>query len=42
VAAQLTAPTKTQLRRMQYQSGLLDGFLAGTRLDFTPLCHPGS
>jgi len=25
---------------MQYQPGLLDGFLAGTRLDLTPFCNP--
>ena len=33
---QLTALVKTRLRRMQYRSGLLDGFLAKTRLDLTP------
>ena len=33
---QLTALIKTRLRRMQYRPGLLDGFLAGTRLDLTP------
>ena len=33
---QLTALVKTRLRRMQYRPGLLDGFLAGTRLDLTP------
>ena len=33
---QLTALVKTRLRRMQYRPGLLDGFLAGTRLDVTP------
>jgi putative transposase len=38
--AQLTALVKTRLRRMQYQAGLLEGFLAGTRLDLTPLCNP--
>ena len=32
---QLTALVKTRLRRMQYQPGLLDGFLAKTRLDLT-------
>jgi transposase len=31
--AQLTALVKTRLRRMQYRPGLLDGFLASTRLD---------
>jgi hypothetical protein len=40
--AQLTAPAKTRLRRMQYRPGLLDGFLAGTRLDLTLLCNPSS
>jgi len=30
---QLTALVKTQLRRMQYRPGLLDGFLAKTGLD---------
>jgi hypothetical protein len=40
--AQLTALIKTRLRRMQYQRGLLEGFLAGTRLDLTPLCNPHS
>ena len=38
--AQLTALVKTRLRRMQYQPGLVEGFLAGTRLDLTPLCNP--
>jgi transposase len=37
---QLTALIRTRLRRMQYQPGLLDGFLAGTRLDLTPLRNP--
>jgi transposase len=37
---QLTALVKTRLRRMQYQPGLLDGFLAGTGLDLTPLHNP--
>jgi hypothetical protein len=32
----LTALVKTRLKRMQYRPGLLDGFLAGTRLDLTP------
>ena len=36
---QLTALVKTRLRRMQYRPGLLDGFLAGTRLDLTPFCN---
>ena len=35
--AQLTALAKTRLRRMQYQPGLVEGFLTGTRLDLTPL-----
>ena len=30
--AQLTALVKTRLKRMQYRPGLLDGFLASTRL----------
>ena len=34
---QLTALVKTLLRRMQYRPGLLEGFLAKTRLDLTPL-----
>ena len=34
---QLTALVKTRLRRMQYQPGLLEGFLAKPRLDLTPL-----
>jgi hypothetical protein len=38
--AQLTALVKTRLRRIQYQPGLVEGFLAGTRLDLTPLCNP--
>jgi transposase len=38
--AQLTALAKTRLRRMQYRPGLIEGFLAGTRLDLTPLCNP--
>jgi len=33
---QLTALVKIRLRRMQYRSGLLEGFLAKTRLDLTP------
>ena len=33
---QLTVLIKARLRRMQYRPGLLDGFLAGTRLDLTP------
>ena len=37
--AQLTALAKTRLRRMQYQPGLVEGFLAGTRLDLMPLCN---
>ena len=38
--AQLTTLAKTRLRRMQYQPGLIEGFLTGTRLDLTPLCNP--
>jgi hypothetical protein len=38
--AQLTALIKTRLRRMQHRPGLLDGFLASTRLDLTPFCNP--
>jgi hypothetical protein len=34
---QLTALVKTRLRQMQYRPGLLDGHLAGTGLDLTPL-----
>ena len=34
---QLTALVKTRLRQMQYRPGLLDGFLAKTRLDLTLL-----
>jgi transposase len=37
---ELTALVKTRLRRMQYRSGLLNGFLNRTRLDLTPLCNP--
>ena len=38
--AQLTALVKTRLKRMQYRPGLLDGFLASTHLDLTPLGNP--
>jgi putative transposase len=38
--AQLTVLVKTRLTRMQYRPGLLDGFLASTRLDLTPFCNP--
>ena len=38
--AQLTALVKTRLRRMQYRPGLLEGFLAGTKLDLTPFYNP--
>jgi transposase len=34
---ELTALTKTRLRPMQYRPGLLEGFLAGTKPDLTPL-----
>jgi transposase len=37
---QLTALVKTRLKRMQYRPGLIEGFLAGTRLDLTPFCNP--
>jgi hypothetical protein len=37
--SQLTALVRTRLRRMQYRPGLLDGFLASTRLDLTPFCN---
>lgn len=33
--AHLTTLARTRLRRMQYRPDLLDGFLAGTRLDLT-------
>jgi len=36
---QLTALIKTQLKRMQYRPGLLNGFLASTGLDLTPFCN---
>ena len=32
---QLTALIKTRLKRMQYRPGLIDGFIAKTRLDLT-------
>jgi transposase len=38
--SQLTALVKTRLKRMQYRPGLLEGFLASTRLDLTPFCNP--
>ncbi|HEX2299868.1 MAG TPA: transposase [Pseudonocardiaceae bacterium] len=34
---ELTALVKTRLRRMQYRPGLLDGFLASTGLDLSPV-----
>jgi putative transposase len=37
--SQLTALVRTRLKRMQYRPGLLDGFLASTRLDLTPFCN---
>jgi putative transposase len=37
--SQLTALVNTRLRRMQYRPGLIEGFLAGTRLDLTPFCN---
>ena len=39
---QLTALIKTRLRRMQYRPGLLNGFLAGPKLDLIPFCYPGN
>jgi putative transposase len=38
--AQLTAPVKSRLRRMQHRPSLIDGFLASTGLDLTPFCNP--
>jgi hypothetical protein len=38
--SELTALVKTRLKQMQYQPGLLDGFLADTGLDLTPFCNP--
>jgi hypothetical protein len=38
--SQLTALARTRPKRMQYRPGLIDGFLAGTRLDLTPFCNP--
>jgi hypothetical protein len=38
--AQLTALVKTRLRRIQYRSALLEGFLASTGLDFSPSVTP--
>jgi len=35
--AELTALVKTRLRRMQHRPGLLDGFLASTDLDLSPV-----
>ena len=34
---ELTALVKTRLRRMQYRPGLLEGFLASTGLDLSPV-----
>jgi transposase len=36
---ELTALVKTRLKRMQYRTGLLDGFLASTGLDLTPFSN---
>ena len=33
---QLAAIIKNRLKRIQYRPGLIDGFLAQTRLDLTP------
>ena len=38
--AQLTAQVKTRLKRMQFRPALIEGFLASTRLDFSPFCNP--
>ncbi len=38
--SELTALAKTRQRRMQYRPVLLEGFLAGTRLDLKPFCNP--
>jgi putative transposase len=38
--AQLTVLVKTRLKRMQYRPALIEGFLASTRLDFSPFCNP--
>jgi hypothetical protein len=38
--SELTALVKTRLRRMQYWPGLLDGFLAGIRLDSPKFSGP--
>jgi DDE superfamily endonuclease len=37
---ELTALVKTRMRRMQYRPGLIEGFLASTKLDFSPFCNP--
>jgi hypothetical protein len=37
---ELIVLVKTRLKRMQYRPGLLDGFLASTRLDLTPFSNP--
>jgi hypothetical protein len=37
---ELTVLVKTRLKRMQYRPGLLNGFLASTRLDLTPFSNP--
>lgn len=38
--AQLTALVKTRLKWMQYRPGLLNGFLASTRLNLEPFVTP--
>jgi putative transposase len=38
--SELTALVKTRLRHMQYRPGLLEAFLARTRLDLTPPGNP--
>lgn len=40
--SQRTGLVKTRLKRMQYQPGLLGGFLASTRLDPTPFYNPSN
>lgn len=37
--AQLTALAKARLWHMQYRTGLIEGLLNGTRLDFSPFCN---
>ena len=37
---QLAAIVRNRLKRIQYRPALIEGFLAGTRLDLTPLSNP--